>query len=138
MSILRLLCAGQGRDIRDLRLRERAGSLTASRALAVLLVRGKVEGDEKQEVRTQDANAGERRELFTGALAHVRHPGEVGRSKVCVRGEVHESCGDFVNKCSYRIGVREEGDPAKGVSRKRGFAQSGSNREGVVPRSITN
>lgn len=63
-----------------------AGSL-----LAILLVGSGVEGDEEEEVGSEDSNAGESSELLASAVAHVGHPVEVCRSEVGVRGEVDEA-----------------------------------------------
>ena len=69
-----------------------AKRLAGSRALVVLLVGGEVEGDEKDEVRAENAHAREGGKLLTSALAGIGHPGEVGRGKVGVGGEVDEAC----------------------------------------------
>jgi hypothetical protein len=72
-------CAGhEGRDIGDLGIFQGAGGFAACRSLSVFLVGCKVEGDEEEEVRADDAHACESREFLSGALASVRHPLPVG------------------------------------------------------------
>ena len=66
-----------------------ASGLLATR----LLVRGGVEGDEENQVRSEDGNTRERSKLLTGALTSVGHEGEVGRGEVGVGREVDEACG---------------------------------------------
>jgi len=78
-------------DVGELGVLERARCLAARWALAVLLVRCDVEGDEEQQVGADDAHAGERGKLLAGALAGVRHPLEVGRGEIGVGGEVDEA-----------------------------------------------
>lgn len=83
---------GDGGDVWELGVLEGAGSLAASGALTVLLVGGDVEGDEEEEVRGDDAHAGEGGKFLACAVACVWHPGEVGRGEVSVGGEVDEDC----------------------------------------------
>lgn len=78
-------------NIRDLRILQGARGLAARGALAVCLVGCEVEGDEEEEVRGDDAHAGEGGEFFAGAVAGVGHPGPVGGSEVGVGGEVDEA-----------------------------------------------
>lgn len=59
-------------------------ALSAGRGLALLLVGGKVEGDEEDEVGADGDDTGESSELLAGALAGIGHPGEVGGGEVCV------------------------------------------------------
>lgn len=68
-----------------------AEALSAGRGLSLLLVGGKVEGDEENEVRADGDDTGESSKLLARALASIGHPLEVGRGKVGVRGEVDES-----------------------------------------------
>jgi hypothetical protein len=68
-----------------------ANSLACGGALAVLLVGGKVERNEEQQVRAQDHYARDGRELLTRALTSVGEPRPVGRGEVGPRGEVHEA-----------------------------------------------
>lgn len=58
--------------------------------LRLLVCRG-VEGDEEQEVRGQDADAGDGGELLACAFAVVGHPGPVGGGEVGVGCEVDEA-----------------------------------------------
>lgn len=78
--------------IRQGRLAHTPGRLSPARPLPLLAVRREVEADEQHEVRANDANTGKRGELLAGAAAHVRHPLEVGRGEVGVRGKVDETC----------------------------------------------
>ena len=89
----RELAVRDGCDVGELGVLEGARGLAARRALAVLLVRRDVEGDEEQEVGAEDAHAGEGGELLARALAGVGHPLEVGRGEVGVGGEVDEAWG---------------------------------------------
>lgn len=57
-----------------------------------LLVRGEVEGEEKEEVRRDDADTSDGGELLTSALAQVGNVGPVGAGEVGERGKVDESC----------------------------------------------
>lgn len=84
------LAAGEGSNIWDLSRGEGAGSLATSWALAILLVGRKVEGDEKEQVRAENAHARERSELLTSALSSIWHPWEVGGCEVGVGSEVDE------------------------------------------------
>jgi hypothetical protein len=72
-------------------LRHTAEALSAGRGLSLLLVGGKVEGDEEDEVRADGNDTGESSKLLARALASIGHPLEVGRGEVGVRGEVDES-----------------------------------------------
>jgi hypothetical protein len=72
-------------------LRHAAEALSAARGLSLLLVGGEVEGDEEDKVRADGDDTRESSKLLTRALASVRHPGEVGRGEVGVRGEVDEA-----------------------------------------------
>lgn len=72
-------------------LRHASKALSACRSLALLLVCGEVEGDEQNEVRADGNDTRESSKLLARALSSVRHPGEVGRGEVGVRGEVDEA-----------------------------------------------
>lgn len=82
-----------------------AAERLAGRRLAALLVRGKVEGDEEDQVRRQDAHAGKGGKLLAGAAAGVGHAGEVGRGEVGVRGKVDEA------EINDELDDLEAGDP---------------------------
>lgn len=56
----------------------------ASSALATLPVSGKVEGDEENQVGTDDSNTTEGSKLLACTTAHVGQPGVVGRGEVRV------------------------------------------------------
>lgn len=73
-------------------------ALSAAGCLAVALVGGEVERDEEEEVRAENANAGEGCELLTRARAGVGHVGEIGRCKVGVRSKVDEACGLVISE----------------------------------------
>ena len=75
-----------------LHFHQRASSPTATLGHR-LLVRGEVEGEEEEEVRRDDADAGDGGEFFAGALAHVWHFGPVGAGEVGVGCEVDEAWG---------------------------------------------
>lgn len=64
----------------------------AGGALDVLLVCGDVEGNEENQVGSEDRNSRESSELLAGTLAHVRQPGEVAGGEVGPSGEVDKSC----------------------------------------------
>ena len=63
-----------------------------------LLVGGKVEEDEEEEVRREDADTGDGGEFLAGALTHVGKVRPVGASKVGPGGEVHEAWSRIVNE----------------------------------------
>ena len=84
------LAAGEGSDIWNLSILEGTSSLTASWALAVLLVGREVEGDEEEEVRANDAHAGEGSKFLSSTLTSIWQPWEVGRGEVGVGCEVNE------------------------------------------------
>lgn len=63
----------------------------ASSGLATALVSGEVERDEEDQVRADDAHAGEGGKLLTSAAAGIGHPGEVGGGEVGVRREVDKA-----------------------------------------------
>lgn len=86
-SPLDLLGSGEGLV---LHFDQSAGS-AATALLDGLLVGGDVESDEQNEVAGQDAHASESSELFAGALAGGRKPGEVAGGEVGVGGEVDEA-----------------------------------------------
>ncbi len=86
--------AGQSRAVDRVRQRGLAHpphSLAPARPLAVLLVRGEVERDEKEEVRAENDDARDRSELLTGALASIGEPRPVRRGEVGPRGEVDKA-----------------------------------------------
>jgi hypothetical protein len=56
-----------------------------------LLVRGEVEGEEEEEVRSDDADTGNGSKLLASALAHVGHVGPVGAGEIGVRRKVDEA-----------------------------------------------
>ena len=56
------------------------------------LVCSEVERDEQKEIGAQDAHAGESGKFLPGALAIARQMREVGRTEICIRSEIHESC----------------------------------------------
>lgn len=66
-------------------------SLASSRRLAVPLVGGKVERNEQQKVRAENADSSNSGELLSRAPAIVREPGPVGRSEIGPRSEVNEA-----------------------------------------------
>lgn len=66
-------------------------ALATARRLALLLVRGEVEGDEEDQVGAEGDDTSKGSELLASALASVGHPGPVGRGEVGVRGEVDEA-----------------------------------------------
>lgn len=78
------LAVGDGGHIWNLSVLEGPSSLAASWTLSILLVSCDVEGDEEEEVRTEDTHASEGSKLLTSALASVRHVLEVGGGEVCV------------------------------------------------------
>jgi hypothetical protein len=86
-SPLDLLGSGEGLI---LHLNQGAGRAAAA-LLNGLLVGGDVESNEQNEVAGQDAHAGKRSELLTGADAGGRQPGEVAGGEVGVGGEVDEA-----------------------------------------------
>lgn len=63
----------------------------AGGALAALLVGGKVEGNEENQVRAEDRDARESSKFLASTLARVGHPSEVSRCEVGVRGEVDKA-----------------------------------------------
>ena len=65
-----------------------------------LLVCGEVEGEEEEEVRRDDADAGDGSKLLTSTLAHVGHVWPVGACEVSPRGEVDEACTLLVSAIS--------------------------------------
>lgn len=78
----------------DRRLRHTAKGLASTRRLAILLVRGEVEGDEEDEVGGENSNTGKGGELLSSTLAGVGHPLEVGGGEVGV-GRVVDEALDF-------------------------------------------
>jgi hypothetical protein len=74
-----------------LHLHKRAGSPAAALG-HWLLVCGKVEGEEEEQVRGDDADTGDGGELLTSALAHVGNVGPVGAGEVGEGSEVDEAC----------------------------------------------
>jgi hypothetical protein len=86
-SPLDLLGSGEGLI---LHLDQGAGSAAAT-LLNGLLVGGDVESDEQNEVAGQNAHAGERSELLTGADAGGGEPGEVAGGEVGVGREVDKA-----------------------------------------------
>lgn len=68
-----------------------AAQRLASSRLASLLVRGKVERDEEDQVRRENGHAGKGSKLLASAPASVGHPRPVGRGEVRVRGKVDEA-----------------------------------------------
>jgi hypothetical protein len=75
-----------------LHFHKRAGSAAAALGHR-LLVCGEVEGEEEEQVRRDDADAGDGGEFFTRALAHVRNVWPVGAGEVGEGREVDEACG---------------------------------------------
>lgn len=65
--------------------------LATARSLGVLPIGGEVERDEEDEVRAEDANAGDGGELLSSAPASIGEVREIRRRKICVRGEVDEA-----------------------------------------------
>lgn len=61
-----------------------------------LRIRRRVEGDEEEEVRREDADTGHGGEFLAGAVAGVGHPGPVGGGEVGVGCEVDEAWGLLV------------------------------------------
>ena len=84
---------GGGRDLKVPHLDQGllASVAAGTSGLGGLVVGGNVEGDEENEVGADDTNTGHGSEFLTGALAHVRQPGEVGGGEVGVGGEVDEA-----------------------------------------------
>jgi hypothetical protein len=72
-------------------LRHATKGLAGARCLAVLLVRGEIEGDEENEVGGERANTSKGGKLLASALSSAWHPWEVGRGEVSVRREVDEA-----------------------------------------------
>lgn len=73
----------------DMRIWERGlghapQALADVRSLSSLAVRGEVERDEEDEVRAENADAGEGGEFFSGAVTQIRHVGKVSRGKIRV------------------------------------------------------
>ena len=56
-----------------------------------LLVGSEVEDNEEDEVRCEDADAGDGGELLAGAPAGIGEPGPVGAGEVCPGSEINES-----------------------------------------------
>lgn len=72
-------------------------ALSAAGCLAVPLVGGEVERDEEEEVRAENADAGEGSKLLARARADIGHVGEVRRSEIGVRRKVDEACGLMIS-----------------------------------------
>lgn len=68
-----------------------AGVAARTSSLGGLLVGGKVEGDEEEEVRAQDAHTGKSGKLFTSAATGIGSPWEVSVREIGVGSEVNES-----------------------------------------------
>ena len=79
------------RHLLILHLDQRRGSATAALGHR-LLVCGDVEAEEEEEVRRDDADAGNGGELLACALAQVRKMWPVGIGEIGEGGEVDESC----------------------------------------------
>lgn len=89
------LLSSRGGDLEVSHIDQRLLASVAAGAsgLGSLVVGGNVEGDEKNQVGADDANTSQGSEFLAGALAHVGHPGEVGRGEVGIGGEVDEALG---------------------------------------------
>ena len=72
-----------------------ASVTTRATSLGSLVICRDVEGDEENEVRGDDDHSGESSEFFSGALARVGHPWEVGGREVGVGGEVNKACAPY-------------------------------------------
>lgn len=79
------------RHLLVLHLHQCAGSPAAALGHR-LLVRRKVEQDEEEQVRRDDADSGDGREFLARAFAHVGKVGPVGAGEVGPRSEVDEAC----------------------------------------------
>jgi len=84
------LAMGEGCDVRNLCVLQRASCFSTGWALSLLLVRGNIKGDEEHEVGAEEDDASECSELLSSALAHIWHPWPVGGCEVGIRGEVYE------------------------------------------------
>ena len=89
-----------GVSVGDRGLRHTSDGLARTRGLAVLGIGGEVEGDEEHEVRAKDDKTREGRELLSGALSVVGHPGEVGRGEVGVGRIVDEAYWFIVSRAT--------------------------------------
>ena len=62
-----------------------SGGITSfSSFLSGPFIRGEVEGDEQEEIRTENPHAGKRCELFSGTFAIAGHPREISRTEICI------------------------------------------------------
>ena len=89
MSIRHGSCSGMG--LRNWRLGHASYSLARARCLAVVLVGGKVERDEEDEVRADNPDAGECSELLSGTLTRAGQRRKVGRGEVGIGCEIDEA-----------------------------------------------
>jgi hypothetical protein len=78
-----------------------------------LLVRRKVEPDEEEEVRRDDADTGDGGEFLAGTLAHVGKLRPVGASKVGPGGKVNEAWGHDVSLVSKDKGEQANSPRSK-------------------------
>jgi hypothetical protein len=69
-----------------------ADSLPGSRGPAILLVGRKIERDEEQQVRAENADSSDGGKLLSGALAGIGEPLPVSRGEVGPRREVDKAC----------------------------------------------
>jgi hypothetical protein len=78
-------------DVWEFGVLEGTCGLASSWSFAVFLVGCNVEKYKEDEVGGDRNNAGKSSELFARAFAHVGHPREVRRGKVCVGREIDEA-----------------------------------------------